>query len=151
VVSGLKLQRRRRIAHEGSIDFNLCPIGIRRDPQPRPAVKRFALQSQIGGAHFGSVILPMFVDSLARVLHGVPERSCRPADNQVSRSALEDGNFVFAQNDRLSALVVENDDVVGYFLFVVDHYLIAALAEGLDDFSGLRTCTAASGSAEAVD
>jgi hypothetical protein len=72
------------------------------------------------------------------------------ADHKVSRAAIEDSDFVFAQNHRLAALMIENHHVIGYFLLVVDDYLIAALTEGLDDFGGLRTRTVAGGRPESI-
>jgi hypothetical protein len=45
----------------------------------------------------------------------------------------------------LAAFVIEQNDVVGFGLNVVDDDLGAALSEGLDDFGGLGTRAAGDG------
>src|SRR5690349_8274346 len=92
----------------------------------------------------------MLVDGLARILDGIAERTCGSAHHQISRTPVENRNFVLAQNERLAALMVENYDVVSSFLLVIHHHLIAALAEGLDNFCCLRTGAAIAGTAETI-
>src|SRR6185295_14377790 len=55
---------------------------------------------------------------------------------------VEDGHCVVAFDQAFAAFVVEQDDVVRLVRFVVGDYAGTALAEGLDDFGGLRTRTA---------
>lgn len=92
----------------------------------------------------------MLVDGFARILNGIAERTCGSTDYQVSRTPVENRDFVLPQNERLAAFVIENHNIVGSFLPVIHHHLIAALAEGLDNLCGLRTGATVAGTSKAI-
>jgi hypothetical protein len=57
--------------------------------------------------------------------------------------AIENRYFAVMRENALAAFMVEHNNVVGFVLFVVDDYLRASFAEGLDDLRGLRSGAAA--------
>src|SRR5215468_10492358 len=92
---------------------------------------------------------PIFHDGFARLFDGVAQSSGRTADDGVTL-AIEDSNLVVVEDDALATFMVEQHDVVGFFLLVIDGDIGTALAEGLNDLRGLRTSSATRRSAEAV-
>src|SRR5579872_1000590 len=86
------------------------------------------------------MLSPILHNRGARIFDGVAQRAGRVANNCVS-VPVEHCYFVAATNYALSALVVENDDVICLLLLIVYYCLRAALAKSLDDFGGLWSCT----------
>jgi hypothetical protein len=72
----------------------------------------------------------------------VPIESRGVADDGIP-IAIENRYFAVMRENALAAFMVEHNNVVGVVLFVVDDYLRASFAEGLDDLRGLRSGAAA--------
>src|SRR5438067_3232150 len=86
----------------------------------------------------------------AGFLHCIAQKARGLAHDRVAFT-IEDDDFVVPRDHVFAALVIEQNNIVGFVLVVVDDDLRAALIESLDDFGGLRALTTTSGAAEAVD
>src|SRR5437867_5225270 len=95
------------------------------------------------------LLRPIAGDRPACVLYGIPQQA-RGATHDGIAVFIEHDNFVVPGDAFLPALMIQQDYVVCLLLLVIDDHRRAALAEGLDDFRGLRAGSALACSSEAV-
>src|SRR5712664_3949084 len=85
---------------------------------------------------------PVLTYGFAGRLYRTTERKGGFADERISAHAVKHSHFVPVAQETLPALMIQDYDIIGVYLNIVSHHLGAAFTEGLDDFSGLWTCSA---------
>src|SRR5713226_362400 len=155
MLAGGELDDRGCVARKAPVDFNISSgwIGCHRQLGHRGLGRlgrrsghRLLLRGRGGGRrrpYRSAMLTPVLGNGFAGVLDGAAEGERGFADDGVSTDPVKHRDFVSVAQETLAAFMVQNNNVVGLVLFVIDHHLRTTFPERLDNLSGLRPSAAA--------